>query len=179
MDKATLAIWVKTHQAEVFRYLRYLGAWEVNIAEDLVQETFLAVFQSPNTPQTDDVRRQAAWLRGVARNIFLMHCRESRAQPVQYDSSTLEAAEQVWEGRFLRQGDGFDFLDSLHQCLDKLNPRQKEALQMRYWKKESRENMASTLGLSVDGVKSLLRRLRGALKTCVERALGISPAEQQ
>lgn len=78
MDKATLAIWVKTHQAEIFRYLRYLGAWDVSLAEDLVQETFLAVHQSPNTPETDDVRRQGAWLRGVARNIFLLHYRRSR-----------------------------------------------------------------------------------------------------
>ena len=39
---------------------------------------------------------------------------------------------------------------------------------MRYWSKKSRAEMAEALQLSEDGVKSMLRRIRTALKKCVE-----------
>ncbi len=159
---------IKTHQAQVYRYLRYLGAWDTTLAEDLTQETFLATYRSKNIPPDDDVRRQAAWIRGVARNVFLMHCRKNNADPVRFNSTAVEHAESVWTDKFLRRGDGFDFVEALRQCLDRVSGKSQEALQLRYWKKHSRTQMASALGLSEDGVKSLLRRVRSALKKCIE-----------
>ena len=41
MDRDTLSVLVKTHQAEIYRYVRYLGA-DASPAADLGQETFLA-----------------------------------------------------------------------------------------------------------------------------------------
>jgi len=181
MDRKTLTTMVRTHQAEIFRYLRYLGARDANLAEDLAQDTFLAAFRSQNAPLTTDVRRQAAWLRGVARNVFLMHCRKVRTTPVRFDSEGLERAEAVWANRFLRDGDGFDFVAALRRCLGKLGERQMGVLRMRYWEKRSRGEMAGRLRMSEDGVKSMLRRLRSALKGCVEQSLaderGVTPRE--
>ena len=168
MTAQRLQFLIKTHQAQVYRYLRYLGAQDATLAEDLTQETFLAVYQSQNVPPDDQIRRQGAWIRGVARNIFLMYCRKAKADPLQFNARSLEQAENVWSQKFLRQEDGFDFAEALRSCLGRIPTRSLQALKLRYWKKQSRTQMAGELGLSEDGVKSMLRRIRSALKKCIE-----------
>ena len=71
MSRDELEALVLAHQAELYRYVRYLGAGDPNAAEDLVQETFLAAFKSQNAPAASESARHAAWLRGIARNLFL------------------------------------------------------------------------------------------------------------
>ena len=43
---------VRTHQAMVYRYLRYMGA-AADVAEDVAQETFLAAYRSGSAPIED------------------------------------------------------------------------------------------------------------------------------
>ena len=79
---------IDRHQADVWRYLRYLGA-DSNDADDLTQETFLALnrakFQHRSNGET------AAYLRTIARNQLLMF---RRLQGREIDTVQLEAAEQ-------------------------------------------------------------------------------------
>jgi RNA polymerase sigma-70 factor, ECF subfamily len=56
---------VRRYQAEVWRYLRYLGA-SAELADDLTQETFLQFLRAPYEERGPGSR--AAWLRTVARN---------------------------------------------------------------------------------------------------------------
>ena len=65
---------VRAHQAELWRYLRFLGC-EATLVDDLIQETFLSLLQKPfedRGPATT-----AAYLRRVARNHYLMALRKS------------------------------------------------------------------------------------------------------
>jgi RNA polymerase sigma-70 factor (ECF subfamily) len=175
IDRRTFEALVKAHQAELYRYMRYLGA-DRTAAEDLVQETFLAAFRSTAAPQTGDDRDLARWLRGVARNLFLRHCRRSRKAPRTMDHAILERAEATWAEGFLRGGDGFDYVEALRRCLDGLSPDQRRALDLRYAERRSRAEMAATLKMTENGVKSLLRRLRARLAECVERRLRMEGA---
>ncbi|MBM4034477.1 MAG: RNA polymerase sigma factor [Planctomycetes bacterium] len=170
MTRDDLAALVRIHQAEVYRYVRYLGA-EAHAAEDLVQETFLAAFRSDAPPEAADVRGAAAWLRGIARNLFLRYCRSRKTSPVKVDSALVERAEGVWASEFLRGGDGFDYVEALRKCLDALSEKQRHVLDLRYAQKKSRSEMARLLEMSEDGIKSLLRRIRAALAECVRRRL--------
>ena len=162
---------VQAHQAEIYRYLRFLGAVERELAEDLVQETFVAAWESRHPPEASDPGRLAAWLRGIARNRFRMYCRRARANPVVADDRTLERAERVWTTAFLREGDGSDYREALRRCLDRLDAPARRAVDLRYREALGRAEMAGRLGRSEDGVKSLLRRVRAALAGCVRRTL--------
>ena len=175
MDRDILETLVRTHQAELYRYVRYLGA-DVPAAEDLVQDTFLAAFRSRTHPASDDTQGTAAWLRGVARNLFLRHCRRSSASRVQADSELVEQAEDIWAGEFLRGSDGFDYVEALRKCLQQLPDRHRQVLDMRYAGRKSRSEMAQALSMSEDGIKSLLRRIRTALAECVRRRLAMENA---
>jgi RNA polymerase sigma-70 factor (ECF subfamily) len=175
VDRETLAMLVRAHQAELYRYLRYLGA-RAPEAEDLVQETFIVAFRARNAPAQHTGRAMAAWLRGVARNLFLQHCRRRKREATPLDPALLEQAEGVWAGEFLRDGDGFDYVEALRKCLGKLSDKQREALDLRYEKRTSRADMAGILAMTETGVKSLLRRIRSALADCIRNRLAAEDA---
>ena len=167
---------VVMHQAEIFRYLRYLGA-ERATAEDLVQETFLAAYESANVPADDpDARgRRAAWLRGIARNKLRMHVRHDNANPARANSELVEqsfqAAETIWQHEFLRGGDGFDYLEAMRKCLTQLPPFGRQALEMFYAQGKSHFDIAATMRISSDAVKARMQRLRAKIAECVRLRL--------
>ena len=170
MKAGTVKKLVAAHQAGLYRYVRFLGAGP-EVAEDVVQDAFLAALGSTSHPDMADERLCSAWLRGVARNVFLTYCRRGRANPVTADSDSLERAEGVWANEFLQSGDGSDYVEALRKCLETLSERDRILLDMRYGQKKSRGAMAKLFKMSVDGIKSLLRRIRASLAECIERRL--------
>ena len=110
-----------------------------------------------------------AYLRTVARNRLLMERRKHRNMlPV----GDLEATESVW-ATFAGEDGLSDYLVALGECLEvAISPRDRQALELQYRDQASRAKIAAELELAVEGVKTLLRRARSALRDCVERKLG-------
>ncbi len=160
-----LAGLVRTHQACVWRYLRFLGADESQ-ADDLTQDTFLAVFRKPFAEHSPAAT--AAYLRTVARNLFLMSVRKRRRQPT---IEQLDLAGEVW-GRRSGDGGAGAALGALRDCVETLQGRARQAVEMFYRQNRSRAEIARELEMSEDGVKSLLRRTREVLRKCVEEKTG-------
>lgn len=155
---------VRAHQAELWRYLRFLGC-EATLVDDLIQETFLSLLQKPfedRGPATT-----AAYLRRVARNHYLMALRRSARTPAFED---LDAADRAWQ-RFGREDGGETYLEALRDCYSKLKAKAHRALQLRFKEKMPRTEIARTLEMSEDGVKSLMRRSRKLLRECVQRRI--------
>ena len=171
LDRDAFESLIRAHQAEIYRYVRYLGA-DSAAAEDVVQEVFLAALRG-STPPGMDAGLSGAWLRGIARNLFLQHCRRNRTSPVLADSSLLERAEAVWAGEFLRGDDGFDYVEALRKCLETLTDRQRRLLDQRYAQKKSRTEMARLGDMTENGVKSILRRIRASLGECIRERLNM------
>ena len=157
-----LAELVAQHQADVWRYLRYLGA-DAADADDLTQETFLAVSRSKFERRCE--RETASYLRTIARNQLLMF---RRFQGRAIDTVQLEAAEQVWAETVPAAGAN-SLLTTLAECLKTLNGRAREAVHLFYREDLSRKAMASALCMKPEGIKTLLRRTRDALRDCIER----------
>ena len=171
MTSEELESWVLAHQAEVYRYVRYLGAGNSAVAEDLVQDTFLMAFKSTSAPNTNDERVRAAWLRGISRNLFYNYCRRNKKNPVKVSSETLEQAEAIWTQDFLRGGDGFEALEALRGCVGKLEERQRGIIDHFYTQEKSRAELAQLYKMSEDGIKSMMRRIRRDLAECIRRKL--------
>ncbi len=175
MDGSVLELLIREHQAAVYRYVCYLGA-QVASAEDYVQETFLRAYRAADTPDPANAGAWRAWLRTVARNLVLTDRR--RGDLVAFDQAVVERAEAAWVHVV---GDGGDQLESLRACLENLPARQREAVEHRYARGAGRAEMARLLGLSEDGVKMLLRRIRSALGRCVEARIsgGKEPLQER
>lgn len=171
MEPAELEQIVARHQHEVFRYLRYLGLDRWDVTEELVQETFLAAYAAKDRPPLDEPKRVAGWLRGIARNKLKMHWRTKSRSKVAFDSDAMEGAEAYWAATVeLVESD--DMLDALRECMKKLTDRDRQVLDMRYRLNRPRVDMGRVLGLTPDGVKSLLRRIRQGLADCMQAHAG-------
>jgi RNA polymerase sigma-70 factor (ECF subfamily) len=160
-----LANLVQKHQAGVWRYVRFLGA-DASEADDLTQETFLALARAEFVER--DERQTAGYLRVVARNQLLAL---RRKQNREVSTVELEAADSVWAAAAGPDGSLGGYLEALRDCVQQLEGRARQAIELHYHDQAGREAIATRLEMQPDGVKTLLRRTRQVLRECVERKL--------
>jgi len=170
LNRDNLVSLVHSHQGQVYRYLRYLGAAR-DVAEDLAQETFVVAFQQSMQSQWGEISNKPAWLRGVSRNLFLAHCRRAKSNPVLLDTESVERAEALWAKEFALCEDGSAHLAALRDCLEGLPQREREMVELQYRLQKSRAEIALAHGLTEEGVKTLMRRVRASLAQCIQRRL--------
>ncbi|MCR9246882.1 MAG: sigma-70 family RNA polymerase sigma factor [bacterium] len=162
-DREAFAELVRTHQAAIWRYLRFLGC-SVAEADDLTQDTFVAVFG--RALHRFGKAGAAGYLRRVARNSFL--------KLRQADQATRTVSPAVAEAAFdwfCRRDDGERVVEALRRCVARLDPAARRALTQRYADDAPRSQIARDLGMSEHGVKSLLQRSYARLRACIQRRL--------
>ena len=116
---------IRQHQAQIWQYLRYLGANPAE-ADDLTQETFLALIRASYEDRGEAAFQ--AFLRKIARNQLLMLRRRNGRE---LDTVQLELAETVWSRAISSDGLG-SFLDQLERCRQKLEGRARQAIDWFY-----------------------------------------------
>ncbi|RMD77293.1 MAG: sigma-70 family RNA polymerase sigma factor [Lentisphaerae bacterium] len=171
MNEKELTKLIQLHQHELYAYVRYLGA-SPDISFEIIQEALIAAYRSKNAPPADNSRRCRAWLRGIARNCFLKWCRRKRYERRMLSEITWMQAEEFWQQHIDHTAGNYsNYLTALQQCRDVLPQREQLVIELRYRQRLSRQAMAKRLGLSPDGVKSLLRRIRNRLRICIRSRL--------
>ena len=155
---------IEDHQAGIWRYLRALGC-NVAEADDLTQETFLAVLQRPFNDYSPAAT--AAYLRRVAYNRFISARRRSGRMVL---VEQIEELDQAWT-RLASDDQGEAMLDALRGCLDRLTDRARMALEMRFRDRSSRQQIAAALGITEHGAKNLMQRAKKQLRVCIEDKL--------
>src|SRR5215475_4167892 len=116
---------INTYQAGVWRYLRAMGC-DAALAEDLTQDTFLAILQRPF--QDVSAAATSAYLRKTALNMLISH--ERRAGRVR-SVENVEQLDHTW-ARWAGDDDGETALEHLRECLGRLTARARLALEMRF-----------------------------------------------
>ncbi|MCA8944347.1 MAG: sigma-70 family RNA polymerase sigma factor [Planctomycetes bacterium] len=159
---------VRTHQAMVWRYLRFLGCDDAE-ARDLTQDTFLRVLDRPIDRFGEGGTR--AYLRRVARNAYLRSLERAARRPV-VDLDVAEAAYEWYRG----DDEGESTRDALDACLETLSDQARRALELRFGERFTRDAIAAELGIGAHGIKSLLQRSYARLRVCIERRLSHEPA---
>ena len=155
---------IEEHQAGVWRYLRSLGC-EAALAEDLTQETFLAVLQRPF--EQFNAAATASYLRTVARNLFIgVQRRAGRVVAVE----DLELLDQTWQ-QWAQDDGGEQLMILLRGCFERLTDRARRALRMRFESRATRADIAAALEMTEHGAKNLLQRAKQQLRRCIEGKL--------
>lgn len=153
---------VETYQKPVFN-LCYRMLGELEAAEDAAQETFLKVYQ--NLTRYDRQRSFATWLLSIAAHHCIDRLRRRRFASVsidedeegQTDLPDRSAPDPELETAKRQER------ESLHTCLQSLDPTDRAAIIMRYWQDCSELEIAQALNLTVPAVKSRLHRARRVL----------------
>jgi len=159
-----VAALVEAHNANVWRYLRYLGC-DRAMADDLTQETFLQIMQKPF--EWRGQREAASYLRSVARNLFLVQVRRSKLIKTVED---LEQADAAWERAHGDEPD--ERQQALRECLEAVQGKAREVLHLQYREKAGGEEIAKRLGISAQNVRVIVHRARQSLKDCIQKKLG-------
>jgi DNA-directed RNA polymerase specialized sigma24 family protein len=147
-------------RAALSRYVRLLGA-EPTLADDLVQEAFVVALQRPDFDAS--VPGAAfTFLRTTARRLWLHHHRGRGRERDVAD------ADRVWDARCADDG-GDGYIEALRTCVADLPERSRRLLEATYGDGAGRGATAAAFGMTGDGIKSALRRLRAHLHDCIER----------
>ena len=151
---------IESHRAPLWRYLRVLGADDAT-ADDLVQEAFLVALQRPDFDASDQLA-SFAFLRTTARHRWL------KSRRCQMTRREVAHADEVWDEQ-CGDGHGSGYVDALRDCVGELPQRSRELLEVTYEDRIGRGETARVFGMTENGIKSALRRLRSALHDCIER----------
>ena len=160
---------VRTHQRLVRTFIiRHIGASQT--ADDLAQEVFVAAYRGIGSFRGDS--SVTTWLLAIAKNHVLLHFRSQAQLPEISLDSVLERMQlQALEEH------GFDAhaeerrVDALRSCIQSLDAPHRDVLTRFYYRTESAETIATSLGRKSGAIRMLLLRIRKQLRTCIEGKL--------
>ena len=140
-------------------------------SEDMVQETFTQALK--HADRFDASKSFGAWLRGIARNVYLEHRRKSLRLVPLNDATLdqLDVAAAASEEMHTNPGYTESRLEALRGCLKLLSQRAADVIQRRYLSEQSSKNISAALGMSVTAVDLVVSRTRKTLVECVDRKL--------
>ena len=136
---------------------------DYHIAEDVVQETALIAYSNLNHffPEADF----ASWLKAIARRQALGAQRKSaRMRPLL--EQAVETAFQDVRPEALANERAI-----LSECIQLLGERSGQIVREHYFNGQTLADLASTLNLNLNTVKTVLSRARASLAVCMHRHL--------
>jgi len=178
--------WVNQYTDDLVRW-SYYKTQNKEIAEDLVQETFLAAFRSfegfknRSHPKT--------WLFSILNNKIIDYHRKKFKELVHTQSDLKshgnerdilekiynengrwrkEARPAEWETEAIHLLDNLEFKKVLQYCLEELPGMWFSAIQMKYLEEKDGNEICQDLGISPSNFWQLLRRARLQLRACIE-----------
>ena len=137
------------------------------IAEDALQDAFVEVWRKAES--FDPARgKAAAWMATIARNRAIDQIRRRGRGPTigtggDEDQDALAAIPDLSQPK-----DGGAEMIALAQCLDRMEPRDKEMVLLAYYEGYSREDLSARYDAPVNTIKTWLRRGLIALRGCLE-----------
>lgn len=161
MDKWLLKQLYLKYQKEIYLYL-YSLCRNRDLAEDLVQETFLKAILSLSNEHAN----MRAWLYMVARNLFLNYRNKEKKQisleefgDEMCDEKALEVLERLLHDERRRL---------LYQALQKLNGDKREVLMLQYFSGLSQKEIAALLRKTPENIRILAYRGKKELREYME-----------
>ncbi len=177
---------VESYQPRLLRVLRHIVGTE-NVAEDLAQDVFMRVWRARKnySPKA----KFSTWIFHIAHNVASNSLRDrNRKKEYQVttgeanDSATfsLEQMAMASTGTMpIRKLDRHERGEMVRLAIQALNERQRMALLLCKFEELSYQEIAETMGLTVQAVKSLLSRARVNLRNLLEPYVkaGLIPGE--
>lgn len=176
-DSAERATPMQPHQAEQFAALWAAAQSTVSAfirtlvpdyqqADEVMQRVAVTLVRKYD--QYDQTRSFAAWAVGVAKFEVLYFRRERATDRHQFGDDIVEQIASRYE---ILAEEVDPLRDALKHCLDKLEGRSKQVVDLRYKRGLSSAAIAAEMELSSGAVRMLLCRVRDTLRRCIERRM--------
>ncbi|MGQ0848926.1 MAG: SigE family RNA polymerase sigma factor [Actinomycetota bacterium] len=151
-DPASLVVTLFRSEGAALVRLARIFTDDRNAAEDLVQEAFIRLYRSAHRIRDPD--RAAAYLRSIVVNLSRDHNRRGLMSLRHQEALTPEACSDALDDRIVRTESQVRVLDALNA----LPPRQRECLVLRFYLDMTEREIAATLSISPNSVKTHCRR---------------------
>jgi RNA polymerase sigma-70 factor (ECF subfamily) len=138
-------------------------------AEDLAQETFLAVIRA--TVRYEPRALVRTYLYGIALKLLAEERRRQAKDPPAPDESPDQAEPS--------SNDAAETVLWVRQALEKLDTTEREILMLREYEQLSYSEIAQLLRIPLNTVRSRLFRARMALKDCLQHDTGSNPGRDK
>ncbi|MCH9003147.1 MAG: sigma-70 family RNA polymerase sigma factor [Planctomycetes bacterium] len=174
----TVESWVEEHANDLFRFA-CLRVRDSLVAEELVQETFLAALKGFDSFRGDSSPR--TWLIGLLRHKIADHFRRLNRQRQVEDAAT-DAAIDAWfdsKGAWINKptsqaldpsllSQRADFWAVFKKCFHALPDRIGQAFSLRVLDDMNSDDVCKVLSLSSTNLWVMLHRARARLRACLE-----------
>jgi len=150
-------------QSVVRAYIAGMGV-PLDSIDDLAQEVYLEFYKGHERRPADV--EPIRWLKGIAKNLCLNYFRKSKRKAEQH----LEAVAVLLE-RVACPLDDIGDAETLDRCLEKLPPRSRELIALRYEENMESAAIGRRLKLSPEAVRITLLRIRTVLRDCLGRRI--------
>ncbi|MEO8962676.1 MAG: sigma-70 family RNA polymerase sigma factor [Ginsengibacter sp.] len=177
--------WVNSYSDKLYSWCLYkINSKE--IAEDLVQDTFMAAFQAMT--KFEGKSDPKTWLFSILNNKIADHFRKSYRNPIVTESEINQPSEaSFFETYFKADGswqteqrplawlqedahllDNTIFVKVLQSCMSKLSPDCYDAVQLKYIEEKKGEIICQELQITPTNFWQILHRARLQLRRCLE-----------
>ena len=160
--------------------LREIGDFQ--IAEDIVQETFLQVYQKLDT--LEDPTFFPKWLHVIVHRLCIAWLRKNRLQTQPLEETDISEIETEAYSRYIAEEHARTTAeaqrDLVQKLLAKLKEGDREVITLHYFEEMTSSEIGTFLGVSENTVKSRLQRARQRLKkyeSMIQEALDITIEE--
>ncbi len=165
--------WVDDHADAMFRFaMRRLG--DSNVAEDLLQETFLAALKGKDGFRGESSVR--TWLIGILRLKIADHFRQQARRRAREDAagkavaagSHRSEALRGWTGNPEKAFEDREFWRTLRACLKKMPQQLASAYMLRELDHCSTDEICGLLKISATNLSVRIYRARALLRDCLD-----------
>ena len=138
----------------------------VHLAEDIYQE--MAVVALKKRIEVDELKNPGSWFRKIARLSAMNTIRKKK--PMHLDSDVLDLLDEVWDRN---DQSNADRIEGLRHCIDKLPPKMKQVIEMRYDDGMNSEVVAERLDVTSNTVYIYVSKAHRLLRECIERFISL------
>lgn len=170
--------WVDEFGDALYRFaLRRVGS--ADVAEDLVQETFVAALRSVD--RFEGRSQVLTWLTSILRNKITDHMRklgrerryveQDRAaqEPAIFNNGKWLIGLKRWDSERMSKSESQEFWAMLNQCVEKLPDKLRAAARMRDVEQLAMQDICETLDITASNLSVRLHRARVLLRQCIDR----------
>jgi RNA polymerase sigma-70 factor (sigma-E family) len=164
VDRSTEALIVELFEQEATALVRLARLFtdDRNAAEDLVQEAFVRLHHAAH--RIRDRSRAAAYLRSIVLNLARDHNRRGLMSLRHFEALTPHSSPEALDDRIVLD----EQQAAVIEALQSLSPQQRDCLMLRFYLDLSEKEVADTLGISSNSVKTHCRRGFDRLRTRLE-----------
>jgi len=177
MKNELLVKLVSQYTEELYNWA-YHKTSSVTIAEDLVQESFLAATEKIDTFKGDSSAK--TWLFSILNHKIIDFYRKKVNQPLPLENeifSTFFNEDGAWQDEkkpkeWLEEDthllDNVDFLKVLKKCMDALPEKWNTSVKLKYLSGKRAEEICQEMGITPTNLWQIVHRAKLSLRDCVE-----------